>query len=395
MQQLVVAGAEQDEVDEVRRAAKLDRDHVMRLELACGGAAGVLAVHRALAQCALLRIGGAAPDARVHEVAPLRLDREPACVAREPLGGFRADRPRALEQRRRVLAEVHDQRRRAAPHTAFHAAALPGEGDQRLSGRLLPLEHRPRLLIDRALSLGDAPDRLFEHGALLERQRAAERELAPATRPRHPQRASLVERLVVVDDRRNHRPRRECDLTRRLANRDAHQLGVRRGVRVGDGGYDLVERQRAGAHGMVERRQAAQRLTRARDPHCSAVVAAIDLREPLRTRRAPRRLPITAVVGRTYELGDPLLVARFPLGNLAQLAPAGRPLTLKRLINRPINSGEHLFVVYRLQDRKMSRSVPKVCRNAATSRRATRQSPNGSARPLSGVLSHSSPVRAL
>jgi hypothetical protein len=44
VQQFVVAGAEQDEVVELRLAAALDRDEVVRLELAGGGAAGVLAV---------------------------------------------------------------------------------------------------------------------------------------------------------------------------------------------------------------------------------------------------------------------------------------------------------------------------------------------------------------
>jgi hypothetical protein len=44
VQQLVVPRAEQDEVVELRLAATLDRDHVVGLELARGGAAGVLAV---------------------------------------------------------------------------------------------------------------------------------------------------------------------------------------------------------------------------------------------------------------------------------------------------------------------------------------------------------------
>jgi hypothetical protein len=44
VQLLVVPGAEQNEVDEFRRAATLDCDHVMRLQFACGGTPGVLAV---------------------------------------------------------------------------------------------------------------------------------------------------------------------------------------------------------------------------------------------------------------------------------------------------------------------------------------------------------------
>ena len=69
VEQLVVAGAEQDEVVELGLAAALDRHDVVCLELAGGGAAGVLAVRRALVQRALLGVGGAAPDARVEEVA--------------------------------------------------------------------------------------------------------------------------------------------------------------------------------------------------------------------------------------------------------------------------------------------------------------------------------------
>jgi hypothetical protein len=49
VEQFVVAGAEQDQVVEFGRAATLDRDNVVRFELARGGAAGVLAVHCAFA----------------------------------------------------------------------------------------------------------------------------------------------------------------------------------------------------------------------------------------------------------------------------------------------------------------------------------------------------------
>jgi hypothetical protein len=44
VEQLVVAGAEQDQVFKLRLAATLDRGEVMRFELALGGAAGVSAV---------------------------------------------------------------------------------------------------------------------------------------------------------------------------------------------------------------------------------------------------------------------------------------------------------------------------------------------------------------
>ncbi len=58
-----------------------------------------------------------------------------------------------------------------------------GECHERVGGRLLPLDDATGLLVGRALGFGDVPDRLFEDGALLERQPAAERELAPPTRP--------------------------------------------------------------------------------------------------------------------------------------------------------------------------------------------------------------------
>ena len=51
----------------------------------------------AFVERALLGVGGAASDARVHEVAAAGLDGEAACVAGEPLGGLRAERPCAFE----------------------------------------------------------------------------------------------------------------------------------------------------------------------------------------------------------------------------------------------------------------------------------------------------------
>ena len=89
-------------------SAVLDGDEVVCFELVGGVAGGVLAVWGALVQCALLGVGRAASDARVHEVTPARLDREAACVAAQALGGFGADRPGAFDARGRVLAEVHD-----------------------------------------------------------------------------------------------------------------------------------------------------------------------------------------------------------------------------------------------------------------------------------------------
>ena len=210
-------------------------------------------------QRALLRVGGAAPDARVHEVAAVGLDGEAARVAGEPLGGLDADRACAFEQRRRVVADVHDQRGRAAPDAASRGAA-PGERDECVGGRLLPLERDAGRLVGGALVRGDAPDRLLERRALLERQPAAERELALATRPRHAQRATLIERLIVGHHRRRERAGGERDRARRLADRDARQLGVARGGRELGRGCDLIERQRARAQRVVERRQSRSAL---------------------------------------------------------------------------------------------------------------------------------------
>ena len=62
-----------------------------------------------------------------------------------------------------VVAQMHDQRRRAAPHTtALAAAAVLGECDERVGGRLLPLGDAACLLVGGALLLGDVPDRLLE-----------------------------------------------------------------------------------------------------------------------------------------------------------------------------------------------------------------------------------------
>ena len=119
----------------------------------------------------------------MDEVAALPLDGEAAGVAGEPLGGLGADRACAFEHRRRVVAEVHDQGGRAALHAVGAVAALPGEGDERVGGGLLPVEHDAGLLVAGALLLGDAPDGLLERGALLERQAPAEHELAAAVRP--------------------------------------------------------------------------------------------------------------------------------------------------------------------------------------------------------------------
>jgi hypothetical protein len=106
---------------------------------------------------------------------------------------------------------------------------------------------------------------------------------------------------------------------------------------------------------VVERGQAAQRAARARDALGGAVIAAADLREPLRARRASCRPPILLVIPLTHDLGDPLLDARLLLAERAQLAPARLPATLTHLIDRPIHRTEHTFVSYQRRAIQMCR----------------------------------------
>ena len=362
VQERVVAGAEQDEVRERRRATVRVVDHVVGMEFAVGGAARVLAVAAcALVERAMLGIGGTASDARVHEIIPCRLDREPAGVARESLGGLAADRAGAFEHRRLVLAEMHDQRRRTAPHTVSAAAGLLGECEERIRSGLLPLEDRAVLLVCGALELGELADGLLECGAALERQLPAEGELAAAIRPRHPQSPAPIQLLVIGDPRRHDPARLARDLAGRLPDRDACDRGValRRRDRRSRG--DLIERQLSLAECLLEDRQRAQRLGRLDDPQRGAVITAVAMRQPGCRRREPGPLRIAAIDRPTYELQDALLVARLTLGDLVQLAPAGLTLPLQRLIDRPFGGTEHMFAYYQV-------GIAKVCRNCADMR---------------------------
>ena len=237
---------------------------------------------------------------------------------------------------------------------------LPGERDERIGGRLLPLEHAAGLLVDRALVLGDAPDRLLEGGALLERQAAAEAELASAARPGHAERAALGRAL------RRPRPRAGRSCARpgrcrwaacrpRCARARASVSGVANSAAAATWSSvsaPVLER-------VVERGQAAQRAARACDVHCGAVVAARDLREPLRARRAPRRLPVAVVVGFAHDLRDALLDARFLRAERAQLAPARLAAPLPRP-GRPSHPVWRTSV--RIVPRTRRRNVPRLCR---------------------------------
>ena len=182
----------------------------------------------------------------------MRLDGEAAGVAGEPLGGLGADRACALEHRRRVVAEVHDQRGGAALHAVGAVAAVPGEGDERVGGGLLPVEDRCRRACRSRAGSWRCCGWLARRRCLLERQAPAERELAAAVRPRHAERAPLVELLVVGHLGRDDRARRERDRAGRLADSDACDLGIALGRRERGGGCDLVERERACAQRVVE-----------------------------------------------------------------------------------------------------------------------------------------------
>ncbi len=75
----------------------------------------------------------------------------------------------------------------------------------------------------------------------------------------------------------------------------------------------------------------------------------------------------TVVFGLANDLRDALLDARLLREERPQLAAARLTTTLTLLIDRPFQCGEHMFAPYQDSTR---RSVPKVCRNAALSRRS-------------------------
>ena len=136
-------------------------------------------------------------------------------------------------------------------------------------------------------------------------------------------------------------------------------FGIGAGSRELRGCGDLIERQHACAQRMVECGQAPERAGGAGDLHRAAVIAARDLSEPLRARRAARRLPITIVVGLTHDLRDPLRKPRLLLEDRHQLAPTSLATTLTRRVNSPIRISEHTFGSYPALRRP---SVPNSCR---------------------------------
>ena len=210
-------------------------------------------------QRAQLRVGRAAPDARVDEVAPVALDREAARVAGEPFGGLAAERPGALDERRlRRRSDARSASSRCAAHHRARrrrcwASVTSASAADCCHSRTLPV-----CLSAARCCLAMSQIACSKIGALLERQPAAQTQLAPPTRPRHAQRPPRIQRLVVGDHRRRERPRGQPDRARRLADRDPRQLGITLRRRELRSRRDLIERQRARAHRMVERRQAPQ-----------------------------------------------------------------------------------------------------------------------------------------
>src|SRR3954470_12449525 len=105
-------------------------------------------------------------------------------------------------------------------------AAVGGGGDEGVGAVLLPLErHAGLLLVVGARGFRDLPERLLDDDALLERHATADRELALAIHPRHPQEATLVQLLIIEHLRRRERARDERDLLGCLPDRLACELG--------------------------------------------------------------------------------------------------------------------------------------------------------------------------
>ena len=149
---------------------------------------------------AQLGVGGAASDAsaRGRDLELERERRRRMRVARR----LRADRP-AFEQRRLIVAEVHDQRRGAAArHRSRHRP--PAERDERVRDGLLPLEDRALLLVGGTLELARLRMACRSRRLLTAavRSRRAASPVPPGhTHPRRHQ------RLVVGDlRRRSHAP---------------------------------------------------------------------------------------------------------------------------------------------------------------------------------------------
>ena len=75
-------------------------------------------------------------------------------------------------------------------------------------------------------------------------------------------------------------------------------------------------------------------------------------------------MPVTVVVGLAHDLREPLLETRLLLADRAHLASARFATPLQRLIDRPLQRSEHMFVCY---PHPNPESVPRLCRNTAHS----------------------------
>ena len=140
----MVAGAEQDQVREVGWAAVSAgvRWCASRLRVAVQPGYWQWPPVR-LWSARRSGVGGAASNARVHEITVLELDREPAGVACESRGGLDADRPGAFEHRRLIVARCRISvvgLRRGPPSSAESPPCRASVTARR--GGLLPLEDR-------------------------------------------------------------------------------------------------------------------------------------------------------------------------------------------------------------------------------------------------------------
>ena len=76
----------------------------------------------------------------------------------------------------------------------------------------------------------------------------------------------------------------------------------------------------------------------------------------------PARLPVTLVVGLTHDLREPLGETRLLLADRAHLAPPPLAPPLQRLIDRPLQCGEHMFASYQPHHQQVCRVCAEMQR---------------------------------
>ena len=148
-----------------------------------GGGAAAVGDGSSACAGAQLRVRGTPPDTRVWTRSrPLGLIVRRRASAGEPFGGLGLSGPAPSMNGGGSSSSDAHQRRRAAPHTTALTAAALGECDERVGGRLLPLEDAACALVAARPPVGDVPI-AAEDLALLERQPAAQTQprAAPAS----------------------------------------------------------------------------------------------------------------------------------------------------------------------------------------------------------------------